>query len=143
MQMTRTTPLMRLYRMDRARRRLVLRAAATLTAASAAVALLPFRRAIAFGSAPLGAPAGPATSDWIWAVEAAARRLPWPTKCIQKGLAAQRLLRRSGTDARLHYGARHHPDTGKLQAHVWITVDGQAVIGGEEAEGFAELESYR
>jgi len=62
--------------------------------------------------------------------------------CIEKGLALQRLLRTSGTDARLHYGARHDPVSGRLEAHVWVTVDGRAVIGGEEAVGFAEVASY-
>jgi hypothetical protein len=135
-------PLLRLYRMDPQRRRLALRAAATLTAASAAVALLPFRRAIRFGSSQLGTRSGLSPSDCVWAVEAASRRLPWPTKCIQKGLAAQHLLRREGVDGRLHYGARHHPETGKLEAHVWVSVDGEIVNGGEEAPSFAELGCY-
>jgi len=142
MQMTMTTPLLRLYRMNPVRRRLVLRAAVTLAAASAAVALLPFRRAITFGSVPLGTRSAIAPSECVAAVETAARRLPWPTKCIQKGLATQRLLRLTGTDACLHYGARHHPDSGKLEAHVWVSVAGEIVIGGEEAHGFAELANY-
>lgn len=141
--MTSPIPLLRLYRMDPARRRLVLRAAATLSAASAAVALLPFRRAIRFGSAALGPRGGTSPEAMVAAVEAAATRLPWRTMCIEKGLAAQRLLRRGGTDAQLHYGARHDPETGRLEAHVWVTVDGVAVIGGEEAGGFVEIESYR
>jgi hypothetical protein len=62
--------------------------------------------------------------------------------CSEKGLAAQRRLRRGGIDARLHYGARHDPASGKLEAHVWVTVDGLSVVGGEEAKDFAELESY-
>jgi hypothetical protein len=74
-------------------------------------------------------------------VEAAGRRLPWRTVCIEKGLAAQRLLRQGGADARLHYGARHS-DTGKLEAHVWVSVEDTVVIGGEEADGFAELGVY-
>ena len=140
--MAKTTSIGRLYRMDPARRRLVLRAAAAVTAASAAVALLPFRRAIRFGSSPVGGAQRVAPSECVWAVEAAARRLPWRTMCIQKGLAAQRLLRESGTDARLHYGARHHPETGKLEAHVWVSAGGSIVIGGDEAGEFAELGVY-
>jgi hypothetical protein len=62
--------------------------------------------------------------------------------CIEKGLAVQRLLRQSGVDALLHYGAQQIPSSGKLQAHVWVTVGGDAVIGGEEAAGFAELARY-
>jgi hypothetical protein len=73
-------------------------------------------------------------------VEAAARRLPWRTACIQKGLAVQRMLRSSGIDAVLHYGARHRPVTGKLEAHVWVTVDGRAVAGGEEIASYPQFE---
>lgn len=140
--MTSSFPLLRLYRMDPARRRLVLRAAMVLSAASAAVALLPFRQAIRFGSVPLGARSGVAPEACVAAVEASARRLPWRTMCIEKGLATQRLLRRGGADARLHYGARHDPATGKLEAHVWVSIDGIIVIGGEEARGFAKVATY-
>jgi hypothetical protein len=135
-------PLLRLYRMDPERRRLVMLAAATLAAASAAVALLPFRRALSFGNAPLGARSGPPAHAWVAAVEVAARWLPLRTMCIEQGLAAQRLLRRHGIDARLHYGARHHPDGGKLEAHVWVSVGGAAVIGGEEAADFREIATF-
>jgi hypothetical protein len=142
MHLTGSTPLSRFYRLDPARRRMLVRASLAVTAASVAVALLPFRRAIRFGSAPLGPRTGLAPGDCAWAVEAAARRLPGRAMCIEKGLAAQRLLRRGGIDARLHYGARHDPESGKLEAHVWVTVDGLSVVGGEEAKDFAELESY-
>jgi hypothetical protein len=62
--------------------------------------------------------------------------------CIEKGLVVQRLLRGGGVDAILHYGARHNPDTSRLEAHVWVTVDGESVIGGAEATGFAEVAKY-
>lgn len=138
MQMTRTPPLLRLYRMEPARRRLLARAAIAVSAASAAVAMLPFRKVLGFGSAPLGRRDGTAPDALVWAVEAAARRLPWRAMCIEKGLATQRMLRRRGIDARLHYGARHSA-TGKLEAHVWVSVDGETVIGGEEARDFREI----
>lgn len=122
---------------------LLARATIVLAFASAAVAFLPFRRSIRFGCVG----ANPGASRWsvedcVWAVEAAARRVPWRAMCIEKGLAAQRLLRASGVDARLHYGARHGPDSAVLEAHVWVTVDGKSVIGGEQAKGFAAVASY-
>ena len=80
--------------------------------------------------------------DCVWAVEAASRRLPWRTMCIEKGLVVQRMLRSGGVNAVLHYGARHHPDTSRLEAHVWVTVEGIAVIGGAEAASFALVASY-
>ena len=136
-------PIQRYRRLSSEQRRLLSRSVMLLTAASAAVALLPFRRALAIGSVAI-CKHGDAVDpfDCVWAVEAAARRLPWRTMCIEKGLAVQRMLRQSGVDARLHYGARHHPLTKVLQAHVWVTVDGRAVIGGEEAKDFALVATY-
>ena len=124
------------------RRQVLLRAAAILTAASATVALLPFRTAIRFGSVPLNHRGNVTLEECVWAIEAAGRRLPWRTVCIEKGLAAQRMLRGAGIDAVLHYGARHADGSGKLQAHVWVSVAGETVIGGEEAANFAEIATY-
>jgi hypothetical protein len=52
------------------------------------------------------------------------------------------MLRSGGVDAILHYGVRHHPETGKLEAHVWVTVGGRAAIVGEEVSGFARVAAY-
>ena len=140
--MVRAGPLIRFNRLSRERRRLLLRALVALTAASAAVAFLPFRRAIRWGSVPLGSAANGSIEDIVSAVEAAARRVPWRTVCIEKSLAVQRMLRSAGVDAVLHYGARNHAVQGKLEAHVWVTVADRAVIGGEEAADFALLSTY-
>ena len=134
--------MMRLRRLSPERRRILPRTVMVLTAASAAVAFLPFRKALQLGCVALVTRARLSVGDCVWAVEAAARRLPWRTKCIEQGLAVQRLLRQSGVDARLHYGARHHPQSGKLEAHVWVTVGSETIIGGEEAAGFAEIAAY-
>lgn len=134
-------PIGKLRRLDRQRRTLLVRAAITVTAASAAVALLPFRRAVRFGSVPLGE-GQIGIEDCVWAVEAAARRLPWRALCIEQGLAAQRMLRRAGTDARLHYGAHRDIGSDKLHAHVWVSVAGRIVLGGEEAKAHAEIATY-
>jgi hypothetical protein len=135
--------LQRFHRLGRERRRLLMWAAAALTCSSAAVALLPFRRAVGYGSVPLGRRRSKAyEADCVWAVEKAAERMPWRTLCFEKGIAVQRLLRKSGIDALLHYGARHEPGTGKLQAHVWVTVAGQIVIGGEDAVGYEEIAAF-
>lgn len=137
--MMRAMPVTRLFRLPRESRRLLIRAAVTLTAASIAVSLLPFRTAIAFGATPLQRRSSLAPEQSVWAVEAAARRLPWRTVCIQRGLAVQRILRRAGVDAVLHYGARRVAETGKLESHVWVSVAGKTIIGGEDAVDFAEV----
>jgi hypothetical protein len=131
-------PLSRLHRLGRERRGLLMEAASALALACAAVAFLPFRRAIRLGSVAPEPRRSGSVSDCAWAVEAAARRLPLRAVCIQKGLALQRMLRRRGFDARLHYGARNEPP-GKLHAHVWVSVEGDVVMGGSERPDFAEL----
>lgn len=119
------------------------RAAWAVSIASVAVAVAPFRRAVLFGSVPIRrTPGQDSLANILWAVGAASRRLPLRTKCIEQGIAVQRLLRQSGIDARLHYGARRDPVEQQLQTHVWVTVNGQAVIGGESAGDYAEIASY-
>lgn len=132
-----------LNRLSAAQWWLLVRAVGALAAASAAVAMLPFKQAVGFGSVRLrSSRGGPAVRDCIWAVEAAARRVPWRALCFEQGLAVQRLLRKSGVDAVLHYGARQSPSN-KLEAHVWVSVAGDVIIGGDEAAGFNEIASFR
>jgi hypothetical protein len=140
--MIQTMALTRFYRLSRERRLMVVRAAVAVTAASVAVALLPFRKAVELGSVALKPRNGITPEDSVWAVEAVARRMPWQPMCIQKGLAVQRLLRSGGIDAILHYGARRSPESGELEAHVWVSVSGETIIGGEDAAGFAELAQF-
>jgi hypothetical protein len=134
--------LPRLLRLPPRRKFLLLRASVALVAASAAVALLPFRKAIVFGSVPVGRRTKVSVEEWMWAIEAAAPRLPCRTMCIEKGLALQRLLRGSGHDAILHYGGRHDRDTHALEAHVWVTLGAQTLIGEDAAPDFAELATF-
>lgn len=141
--MTILATLARVARFEPAKKRLLAKAAVVLTTASAAVACLPFRHAIALGGVPLGkSKRATSVADIVWAVGAWSRRMPWRTQCIEQGIAAQRLLRSAGIDARLHYGARHKNEDGTLEAHVWVSVDGVAVIGEDAAGDFAEIASY-
>lgn len=142
MQISRLPPIWRLPGLSPDRRRLVFRLIPLLTLSSAMIAVLPFRRAIRFGSIPVGRPRPISMADAVWAIETAARYLPLRTKCIEKGLAAQRLLRRSGRDARLHYGARTEGGGQGLCAHVWVSVEGKVILGGEEAPAFAEIAAF-
>ena len=80
-------------------------------------------------------PPGDIAEEVRWAVEAAARNVPWRAMCIQKGLALQWMLRRRGIDARLHYGIARD-EVGELQAHVWVAAGNSVVIGGAEAPRF-------
>lgn len=137
----------RLNELGRDDRALLLEAAAGLLVASLAIRLLPFRTLAGrlAGHAPdnggrsigRGAEIGRVT----WAVEACARRLPWRIVCFQKGVAVHRMLLRRGIASTLHYGVAQKPERG-LSAHVWVTHQGDPVIGGEEAVGYACLATF-
>ena len=120
--------------------RLLTSAVAGLACANALLLWGSFERAIRFGAVPLG-PRRPGVDveSVLWAVRAAGRRVPLRAMCIEQGIVAQRLMRRAGIDARLHYGARPGSEGPKLSAHVWVSVGGSVVLGGEEAAGFAEV----
>jgi hypothetical protein len=134
--------LVRLRRLSREHMRLRVCASALLATASAGVSLLPFRYAIRFGCVPVPKKKQSSIEDIVGAVEAVARRVPWRTMCIEKGLVVQRMLRSSGVDAVLHYGARMNSKDGSLEAHVWVSVSGRAVVGGESAADYADVASY-
>ena len=135
----------RYRRLPRRDQILLVESALALLAASVAIRVVPFRvlvRTIASGSGRLiDERAQQEIGRVRWAVEAAARRLPWKIVCFQKGLAVQRLLARRGIESDLHYGVAHG-EHGELKAHVWVTHRDRYVIGGEEAGRFARLATY-
>jgi hypothetical protein len=141
-----TSSLRRLRRISWRDRALLLEAAGALTIASFAIRMLPFRKIV--GAAAAGPPKEGRTKEASaeiarvrWAVEACGRRLPWRIVCFQKGLALHKLLGRRGIATALHYGVAQDAERG-LTAHVWVTHQGEAVIGGEEAVGYTCLATY-
>ena len=80
-------------------------------------------------------------SDIRWAVDTATRILPWSPVCIQRGLAAQWMLRRRGIDARLHYGLTTDERTA-LRAHVWVEALGETLVGGEDAGEYVRVATF-
>ena len=76
-----------------------------------------------------------------WAVRAAARRVPFRAVCIEQSLCLLQMLRRRSVGAELHYGIGNGPGI-ELKAHVWLSVNGQVVLGGEAAEGFARVATF-
>lgn len=132
--------------LGRTNRRLLAEALPALVLASLAVKLVPFRR-LAAAASRRGRSERAADADAAflrkarWSVEAWAKRVPWRAVCFQKGLALHFMLRRRGIASVLHYGVARATAEG-LRAHVWVCVDGVAVIGGEEAAGFACVATF-
>lgn len=119
-------------------RRLVIEAAVELGLARLAIGALSFRGAVAFGAIKLGTARPVDPSSLAMAVTAAAARVPFRAVCFAQAIALQRMARRRGIDAILHYGAAQDPASG-LAAHVWVTVSGQGLLGHEQADRFGEL----
>lgn len=114
-------------------------AVAMLALAALAIGLLPFRavaRTMQFGSSRwrrpiLGEPAQ--AVEMVTAVQRASRHTPWRTVCFQEGLALHWMLRRRGVGSVLHYGLSSVQEFG---AHVWVSLDGEILIGGGQAPNF-------
>lgn len=133
------TVLARWMRLDPARRILLLRAVAALCAASLKVRRLPFAR-IANELGPMRPPRPDALSeafapadmarakDIRWAVDAAARRLPFECACLARALAAHALCRACGLGPVLHMGAQAGQQ-GRAETHAWLTAAGIGVTG--------------
>ena len=121
---------------------LLAEALAAVAAASAAIKAAPFKSVGRFASR-LPAKPRPAAPGEIAALRRAvlawARRAPWRVVCFQQALALQILLRRRGVASTLHYGIAQED---VLKAHVWLSVGGETVIGGEEAPKFREVARF-
>lgn len=126
-------------------RALVLEAALALTAARAALALVPPRRLLRNATGAATAPALPPPAPWMLtrgravagAIDGAARRLPWTSTCLVRALAGRFMLRRRGIACALHLGVAKA--AGRLEAHAWLTVGDLILTGGAEAPGFTPL----
>ena len=126
---------------------LLAEAVGTLAVASIAIRLMPFRKVVGALTAPTFRDGRDNVGDFQtiartrWAIEACARLLPWRIVCFQKGLALYRMLHHRGIPCLLHYGVAQDEQRG-LRAHVWLTYEGEAIIGAEEAPHFACLATY-
>lgn len=125
--------LSRFAALSPAERRLFMGAAGLLTAVRVGLWVLPFRwvhKAVgAIGSPPRSRDdARPTAERIVWAVEAAARRVP-RTTCLVRALAAQALLARRGYTSQLRLGVTRGSNEA-FEAHAWIEQDGRVLLGG-------------
>jgi hypothetical protein len=135
---------LRLPAIDRRRK---LEAAVELTRASLELRLVPSSRTASLLGTLQGADGRQAvSSDELreagrvgLVVAAAARRLPWRPTCLRQALAVRRMLRRRGIGARLHIGVT---DASVGEAHAWVTVDGNPVIGRPGLERFVPIAAF-
>jgi hypothetical protein len=126
-------------------RLLLMEAAMRLVHARLIIAILPFRYVGRLASKDRASAPPPVERAALirqvrWAVQACARRAPFRALCLERGLAAQIMLRQRGVNSVLFYGVAR--DIDGLVAHVWVK-DGQApVIGCEEEGRYSELARF-
>jgi len=79
-------------------------------------------RHIPVGRRPLASPS--VDEVCLWVARAAAHHIKRVT-CLERAVAAQRMLRRRGFPADLHIGVRPVPPG--FEAHAWLTLDGRSL----------------
>jgi hypothetical protein len=125
-------------------RRIYLREAAVmLVLARLAVRFVPPARVFAWANRPPRRIRRFATDEagWIaWAVETVGAR-PWMNAlCLPRALAAHAMLRRRGIASRLCLGVARNADG--LDAHAWIEVGDDKIVGAAGAEKFTRLAEF-
>ena len=77
---------------------------------------------------------------WVrWAIETAARHLPWKPVCLPQAVTAQWMLRRRGIPSTVYLGA--DPARG-YDAHAWVRVGALVVTGGPGQDRFTVVSSF-
>jgi hypothetical protein len=129
----------RFARLGREQRRLRLEAVARIILVLLDQHRLSFEQLVRSAARAVGTQTRATPRDVAEAVRWAAAVLPLRTVCMHQGLACQIMLRRRGVDAQLHYGLTMIDG---LKGHVWVTVAGEPVIGGEEADRFEQVAMF-
>lgn len=100
-------------------------------------------------SEELSAVGTPCARDLARCVEKVASRVPWRADCLPQALATLILLRRRDMSPRLVLGATTRYDSdqpasgaGRMDAHAWVELGGQAILGGGNSPSYARLVTF-
>jgi len=74
-------------------------------------------------------------------VNGLARRTPWKSTCLVKALAANKMLHKRKIDHKIHFGVASTLNN-QFEAHSWVSVEDEVLIGGGNLEGFHEISSF-
>ncbi len=136
----------RLTALPRADRHALIEAVLGLIGASTRLRVVPFRKLaprlgrhmVESGTEDDGATKAEAERV-RWAVETAARALPWKPMCFPQAVAATTLLRRRGIGYTLYFGLDPAHD---LEAHAWVRVGSVIVTGGPHRTRFTVVSTF-
>ena len=103
--------------------------------------LLPFRTVQKFAFAAKKPKDSPfSVEQFVWAVRATSQYVPAAT-CLTQALAAQVLLSRAGHSPRVEIGVAKN-EKNEFQAHAWLVLNNQVLIGGTEVERYTPLTAW-
>lgn len=68
--------------------------------------------------------------------------VPWESKCLVQAVVAKILLKKRGIGSTLYLGVRKADEGSSLEAHAWLDVDNQTILGGEVSDQFTVVSSY-
>ena len=121
---------------------MVAEATLALGMARLVILTLPFRRYARWLSKPDQRDPAPETAlrQVRWAVELAARNVPWNAVCLPQALAAKALLYRRGYSSTLHLGVQQA--NSELKAHAWLEANGVIVVGIRGMPGMTRMASF-
>jgi hypothetical protein len=71
-----------------------------------------------------------------------ANRTPWSSTCLVKTLTAHQMVKKREIEHTLHIGVAKNLSN-NFEAHSWLSVGTQIIIGGENLDGFHELAGFR
>jgi len=137
--------------LDPADRPLLIEAVIVLAIARVSTRVLPFRRTAAlFGleqsvsGSPAGGRALPAAAGRpVWALSAAATRMPRAGTCLVQALGGSAMLGRRGIATTIHLGVTRDPrDARALTAHAWLCCDDTIVTGAAGANRYTPLAAF-
>jgi hypothetical protein len=117
-------------------------AAAGLARSAYQVRFKPLSQIVAAPGAkePAGAMGDGELKRLLWAVLLTRRVVPFRAKCFESALCLRSMLARRGVSSTLHYGIGKAVK--ELRAHVWLSVGGRTVIGGDVAPEFTSVASF-
>jgi hypothetical protein len=97
------------------------------------------RRLLDMRPAPADLPRARAVS---WAVDCAARHVPFTTACLHHAIAARFMLRRRSIPTVMHLGACKENRSQLFAAHAWVVGPGLAATGYPGAGRFVPIVSF-
>ena len=68
-------------------------------------------------------------------------RAPWKNTCLVKALAAHKMLQKRLIPHKVHLGLAPKHD-GQLEAHAWLSIEEEVVVGGGDLERFCEIAGF-